>query len=373
MSGPLVLITGGGGYLGRVLARRYLDSSDLGVVLLLRAGDGGDAGGPAAARAALEAHFGSEGRRVRYVAGDLTAVAPFAALDEGVQRRITQVVHAAAVTRFDVERGLATRVNVEGTDKVLAFARRCPRLESVGHISTVYSSGLREGRIAEQPCDGQAGFANAYEWSKAKAERLLVERYGDLPWRILRVATVVADDDSGAVTQHNAVHETLKLWFYGMLPLLPGRADTPLYFVTAAFGGDAVVQLMAPQRPGGVYHVAHGCGDSLTLDGLLTVAAAEFGQVEDFRRRRILRPLLADRESFELLVDGVTSFGGSFVTQALRNVAPFARQLYVRKDLDNSRLRAAMGGYRAPDAADLVRRTCRQLVATRWGKRVGVA
>lgn len=332
-----VLVTGGSGYLGRLVAERY---GQLGEEVL------------APGRAEV----------------DLTTPDPFACVTDADRGRITRLVHAAAVTRFDVDRETAGAVNVEGTAKVVAFARRCPRLVSLGLVSTVYATGLRGGAITERLYDGDAGFANDYEWSKGQAEQQVAQA-DDLPWRILRVATVVADDPSGAVTQYNAFHDTLKLWFHGLLPLVPGDARTRLYLVTGDFVVDAVVGLMASAGAGGVYHLAHAARESLTLEEALDVVAESFGSVEGFRRRGVLRPLLGDEESFELLASGVSTFGGGMVRQSLQSVVPFARQLFVSKELDNVRLRQALGPtYQAPDAAELVRRTCDALVATRWGR-----
>lgn len=354
MSPPVVLVTGGNGYLGRLLVRRYVDAGA--IVLATARGE------------AVGQLQGATG--VTVVPADLTDDDPFGAVDGAWRRRITTVVHAAAVTRFNVDRDLAQRVNVDGTRRVLDLARDCPTLESLALVGTVYATGLRPGVIAEQPYDDGPGFANNYEESKWAAEQLVFGA-DDLPARVLRVATVVADDETGLVTQYNAFHETLKLWFYGLLSLIPGRGDTPLYLVTGAFAADAIVRLCDPAVAGGVYHVAHDRSESLTLDELLDVASAQFDQVEEFARKRILRPLLADEESFELLVDGVTPFAGGLVTQALANVMPFARQLYVRKELDNARLRAALGdGYAAPDPAALLAATCARLAASRWGRRL---
>ncbi|HVM04183.1 MAG TPA: SDR family oxidoreductase [Acidimicrobiales bacterium] len=354
MSERVVLVTGANGHLARLLVRRYLDAGA--TVVATARGE------------AVEAV--ARGLGVPTLAADLDHDDPFAAVDDGWRRRITTVVHAAAVTRFNVDRHVARRVNVDGTGKALELARACPALESFGHVSTVYATGLRAGPILEQPYDDAPGFANAYEESKWAAEALVVAA-DDVPWRVLRVATVVADDATGTVTRYNAVHETLKLWFYGLLSLVPGRGDTPLYLVTGRFVADAVARLTDPAVEGGVYHVAHDRSESLTLDRFLDVAAAEFASVEEFARKRILRPLLADEQSFELLVDGVTPFAGGLVTSALGNVMPFARQLYVDKQVDNARLRAALGDrYEAPDPAALVAATCARLAATRWGRRL---
>ncbi len=333
-----VLITGASGYIGGLVARRYADEG-WDVVALSRK------------------H------------ADLTEPDPFAGVPEESRRSITRIVHAGAVTRFDVEPELARAVNVEGTEKVVAFARTCSRLESIGLLSTVYATGLRAGTVTEDLGDDSAGFANAYERSKWEAEQVVAAAGNDgVPCRILRVATVIADDRSGRVTQHNAFHETLKLWFHGLLPLVPGNPATPLYLVTGDFVADAVVTLMEPEHRG-VFHVAHNPSHSLTLAQAVEVVAEAFEAVESYRRRRILRPLLGDEESFDLLTSGVGSFGGGMVRQALESVVPFARQLFVVKELDNARLKRALGAsYVPPDPVELVRRTCEHLVATKWGR-----
>jgi nucleoside-diphosphate-sugar epimerase len=332
-----ILITGASGYLGGLLARRYEDA-------------------------------GWQVLALSRKSADLSDPEPFADVTDGSRKNITAIVHAGAVTRFDVEPDLAREVNVEGTEKVVAFARTCPRLESFGLVSTVYSTGLRPGRVAEELYDDSLGFANAYERSKWQAEQVVAAVGDDLPWRILRVATVIADDASGRVTQHNAFHETLKLWFHGLLPLVPGDPATPLYLVTGDFVADALVTLMQPEHRG-VFHVAHDASHSLTLAHAVDVVSDAFEAVESFRRRRVLRPLLGDEETFDLLTSGVGSFGGGMVRQALQSVVPFARQLFVVKELDTARMQAALGSsYRAPDPAELVRHTCEHLVATRWGR-----
>ena len=343
MNDATVLVTGASGYVGGLVARRYIE---VGADVLVHG----------------RRPFATEGIPIR---GDLTDDDPFAAVSAEQRARITHIVHAGAVTRFDVDRPLAQAVNVDGTAKVLDFARRCPTLKSLGLVSTVYATGLRAGRVTEQLYDDGPGFANDYEWSKWRAEQLVAEAGDELPWRILRVATVIADDTSGQVSQYNAFHETLKLWFHGLLPLMPGHPDTPLYLVPADFVGDAIVTLMQSQA-GGVYHVAHD--DSITLGRAIDVISEAFEADDTFRRRRVLRPLLGDEESFNVLASGVNSFGGGVVRQALSSVVPFARQLFVRKELDTTRLRAALDDYRPADGAELVRRTTDWLVATRWGR-----
>jgi hypothetical protein len=56
--------------------------------------------------------------------------------------------------------------------------------------------------------------------------------------------------------------------------------------------------------------------------------------------------------------------------QALASVAPFAEQLFLPKEFDNSRLRATWPEYETPPPRQLAEATCAWLVRTRWGRTV---
>ena len=378
MTAGKVLITGAGGYLGRRLARRYLEGTDRDLILWLRAKDAAEA---ASKREALAAHYLPWEGRVQFAFGDLSQEEPFQGIDAA---SVGTILHGAAIIRFNVEKEDARRTNLEGTGKMLAFASRCSKLERLGLISSVYSSGLRAGAVEERLFDGQDGFCNHYEWSKWESEAALTSRYSHLPWSILRVATVIADDESGKVSQYNAVHNTLMLFHYGLLSLIPGGKDVPLYFVTGAFAADAIAAAMGSATPaatasgagssasstgaGRIYHISHRREESITLGGFIEAAFDQFGEDEAFKARRLLKPLFADQKSFDILVEGMKSFGGGVVNDSLASVTPFARQLFVAKDTQNDTLRAAFPGYRSPDPVAQIRATCGYLTRTKWGR-----
>ena len=362
MAKSYVMITGGDGYLGLQIASRYLERTNEAVLLWVHAKEQPEV---QAKQQRVAARLGPCADRLRFGCGDLTDEQPF----EGIEpERVKMIIHSAAVTRFNIDADTAQHVNVEGTAKLLAFARRCRSLQALGLMSTVYASGLRTGPIREVAFDDSGGFANHYERSKWQAETLLMSRFAELPWRVLRVATAIADDASGTVTQQNAFHNTLKLFFYGLLSLIPGKPQTPLYFVTGRFVADAVFELMQQPANQMIYHVAHTRQESASLGELIDSAFEVFLQEEDFKQRRLLKPLYTDAEAFDLLVQGVTSFGGGVVNQAVSSVAPFARQLFVDKTIENQHLVERFSAYRAPDPRQLVRSTCDYLVRTRWGR-----
>jgi nucleoside-diphosphate-sugar epimerase len=357
-----VLITGATGYVGFRLAHRYL-SEGRSVILMARASDDGEL---AARSEALRARLPDANGRLEIVRGDLTDDAPMS----GVRAAdVGEIIHSAAVTAFNVEKELAEAVNLAGSTRLFQFARTCPNLSRFGMLSTVYAAGLIEGEVRESALDTERPFANHYEWSKFESERVLREQFDDLPWNIYRLATVIADDDTGTVTQQNAVHNTLKLFFYGLLSLLPGDSETPLYLVTGQFCADAVYELAGSDATHEYFHVCHSRDESVTLDKFTDIAFSRFEREDDYKARKILRPQICDAESFELLAEGIDSFGGAVVNQGLRSVRPFVRQLYCPKIFSNDKLVAQLAAYRAPAPDALIEGAVDNLVATRWGKR----
>jgi nucleoside-diphosphate-sugar epimerase len=324
-----VLLTGASGYLGRQLAATRAATPDDGlgdqIVPLVRAPD----------QSIAEA---------------------LAAIDPG---QVTHIVHTAAITRFNVDYETARRVNLDGTISVAEFAERCPRLERFTHVSTLYVSGRHTGDIRpEQLAD--LGFVNHYEWSKHAAETVLLERARDrgLPLRIIRLPTLIADDDTGmSVGQYNAFHNTLKLYYFGLLSLVPGDLDTPLALGSAEYTIRAM--LAAPDT--GITHACPAPADTITLGELIDIAFNVFEKEEAFRRRRLLRPLACDLASFKDLVQVADGFKGGPINQALGSVSPFAEQLYLPKVFLAPRARPV-------DTRRLVENICATLVETRFGR-----
>jgi nucleoside-diphosphate-sugar epimerase len=336
------LVTGADGYLGRRIAAA-LSNEDL--VLTVRCAD--------AAELARKRERLGAGGRVTVVPADLRHRDALAEVDP---RRVNRIVHAAAVTRFDVDRDTARQVNVAGTARVRELAERCGRLDRLVLLSTLYTAGRRQGEVRETR-HTDAGFVNHYEWSKWAAEEQVLDR-PDLPVTVVRLPTVVADDDRGAIGQYNAFHHTLRLYHAGLLTLLPGEPATPLSLATADFVVGAVTALLGAEP--GVYHA---CADPVPLGTTVDTAFTVFARDAGFRRRMLPRPVPCDLDSFHDLVAAARGLRGGPLHTALSAVAPFAEQLYLPKVFRTDRLRAAWPGYRAPDPVALVESVCANLTA----------
>jgi nucleoside-diphosphate-sugar epimerase len=357
------LITGADGYIGSRLAAHLLANTDEHLILAVHASSG--ASRPAAtATATPTATAAAPNKRVSVAPVDLTAANPFAALDPG---QITRIVHAAAVTRFNVPQELARAVNVVGTARLAAFAARCENLERFAVLSTLHTAGLRVGDVSEKRHD-YVGFANNYEWSKWLAEDLLLASHTDVPRSVLRLPTVIAEDERGGVTQFNAFHNTLRLYYYGLLSLLPGDPACPLHIADAAFVISAIAHLIDPAVPPGVYHVTPSGSDVAPLDKLVDTVFEVFESDHAYRRRGLPRPLWCDRKSFDDLVEASRTLRAGPVSQAVDSIASFAAQLFLPKSFRNDRLREVWPGYRTQDPVTLTAAVARDLVASRWGR-----
>jgi nucleoside-diphosphate-sugar epimerase len=359
-----ILITGASGHVGSLLVRALLPEGRK-LKLLLNAQDARQF---ERKRSALEQSLLISGLTERdlasltYVGGDLSYHCAF---DEVEGTSISTIVHLASQTKFNQSKEVAENVNIGGTERVLDFARRCPNLENIILVSSIYASGLKEGQVEEHPLCA-TDFGNHYEWSKWQTEQMLVERYSSLPWQIVRLATVIADDVEGTVTHQNAFHQTLKLFYYGLLSILPGNPATPLYFISGKLATDALKATIDHPHRHRIYNVSPSIDGAIALSDLIDVSFACFKRSPDFARRNTMPPLYSEFAAFELMAEASSGFRDEVLKQALAGIQPFARQLFVRKEILNLQTVALLGAQ--PISRDLIEGSVTRLVETKWGR-----
>lgn len=353
-----ILITGGDGHLGRAISSWLLKNTNQDLILWVRASCLAERN---AKTASLQSLLNSGRCELKF--GDLDQQQPFASVDPG---QVEAILHTAAAIDFNVERERARRTNIEGTRRLLEFATRCSGLRRCALLSTLYSAGLRSGQLTEKLLADEARFANYYEWSKWEAECLLADQFKALPWQIIRVATVIADDNHGQVVQQNVLHNTMRLMFYGLLSIVPGSSDTRVYLTTTDYVALACGRLLldGPRRE--VFHVSDNGNNAMQLGALLDLVYDCFCEDEKFRRQRILKPLLCDQQAFDTLHAGAT-LQSDVIRQALDSVAPFAPQLFSDKNVSTQNLSTALPDLTAPNVAQIMPWVSRNLVASRWG------
>jgi len=249
-----ILITGGGGYIGRWLAHELL-AKDTGVVAFdLRAPD-------PAWRPTLPAGAG-------FVAGDITDRASFVELAKS--QPFSAIIHLAGIVTMGCERDpdLGMKVNLGGTHNVLEAARLAgiPRVVFASTIS-VY------GPDVTQPMAETTTPAEPLTWygqSKLMAEQLgrYYQRRWGLDFRATRLAAIVGPSRnaaSGSATMYTSlIIERAALGQPYEIDVDP-EAGTPVCYAKDAARALATLAT-APSAPQRIYHISTGLA---TAKGLI--------------------------------------------------------------------------------------------------------
>jgi thioester reductase-like protein len=276
-----VLLTGATGFVGREILSRFLERDAGNVVYALVRADNDD---DAAAR--LPSH-----ERLSAVAGDIeqAGLGLAEATSRRLSREVTTVLHCAASVSFELPLEESRSVNVEGTRRMLAFARTCTRLERFSYVSTAYVAGEPGGLFREDELAVGQRFRNAYERSKFEAELALRSEGGDLPLQILRPSIVVGDSSSGRTSSFNVLYGPLKAFARGAVPAIPARRDSPVDIVPVDYVADRVHELVT-RGPNGTFHLVAG-RNATTVGRLLELSSEELHRPPP----RVLSPRLYRR------------------------------------------------------------------------------
>lgn len=291
-----------------------------------------------------------------------------------VQARVTTIIHAAALTRFDAPLEAVRAVNVEGTRNLLSLAGGCGRLRRVCALSTVYVAGKRTGPIFESELDHDCGFVNAYERSKYEAEQVVREAMGRLPIAVFRLSTVIGDSKSGAVGRLAAIHHAIRFLYQSLLPMMPGAPDTPVDLIATDYAIAAVRHLSGSGFvPGRTFHICAGA-DAVPQGELIDLAIDAFVRYRPaWRRRAIEKPALVELDTFELFRQSVEAVADSALRASVAVLAPFAPQLGYPKVFDDGACAAMLdpAGIARPPIRDTIMNAVQYLVESNWGSRAG--
>ena len=256
-----ILFTGFPGFLGRELLPRVLARDpEARAVCLVQAKFL-----PAAADAvrALDAARPGLATRIELVAGDIAEPdLGLGGAGAALARQTREIYHLAAIYDLSVPRAFAEKVNVDGTNHVLAFAERCAHLARLQYVSTCYVSGRYTGIFEEADLDKGQAFNNFYEETKFLAEVLVRERMATgLPATIYRPSIVVGDSQTGVTQKLDGPYYILR-WLLrqprlATLPVIGDPSRFRLNVVPRDFVVDGISYLSAqPDTIGKTYALA---------------------------------------------------------------------------------------------------------------------
>ena len=178
-------------------------------------------------------------QRLELMEGDITA--PDLGIDpafHGVLEEVNEVWHLAAIYDLTVAAGVARRVNVDGTARVLEFCQSLPQLRRLQYVSTCYVSGRYAGEFTEDALDEGQTFFNHYESTKFEAEMLVRKAMAEgLPATVYRPGIVVGDSRTGETQKYDGP--------YFLATFL--RRQLPVAFVPAVGAVDRVKFSLVPR------------------------------------------------------------------------------------------------------------------------------
>ncbi|MBX0323956.1 SDR family oxidoreductase [Halomicroarcula sp. F13] len=251
--------TGFPGFLGSALVGRLLARSDDTVTCLVQ-----PAYRETAERRAgeLTDEAGVPRERVRLVEGDVTDPDLGLTAYDRLAEATATVYHLAAVYDLGVDAEVADRVNVVGTDHVLAFAEAAD-VERFHYVSTCYVSGRYDGTFTHADLDVGQEFHNHYERTKFEAEVAVQARMADgFPATIYRPAIAVGDSRTGETQKYDGPYYLLSLLrrqprlAFAPAPATPDRYH--LNVVPREFVVDAIAELSGrDETVGEVYQLCN--------------------------------------------------------------------------------------------------------------------
>lgn len=248
----IILVTGAAGLLGGALVAELLALGHGVIGLVHRAVEiCGNDGVPVTTRS-FDGLAPLPGTAVT-LGGDVCK--PGLGLDTAMQGRLAAhvdlVIHCAALVRFEAAAEDLAAVNVEGTRHV---AQAFPAARII-HVSTAYVCGLRDGHIAEAPCDPDSAFGNGYEASKARAEAVIHQLRPDAI--IVRPSIIVGEAATGRIRSFDTIYRAFKLIAEGRVASIPVMPQASLDFVPIDHVVNGICDLVArPDATSAIIHLA---------------------------------------------------------------------------------------------------------------------
>ncbi|KAG6458348.1 hypothetical protein O3G_MSEX010825 [Manduca sexta] len=228
-SGTTAFVTGGTGFLGKLLIEKLIRSCDVKKIYVISRAKKGMSSKDRISALLKDCVFDTLreanpdfGNKIEPVEGDVAELQLGLSVQswDTIAKKVDVIFHMAATTRFDETLRQATLINVRGTREILALAKQCKNLRSFVYVSTAYCQATRD-RIKSEVLEhiypspiypdaliGMAesmgdkrlvsitkklidGWPNTYTFTKAVAEELVRSNIGDLPACVVRPPVVL--------------------------------------------------------------------------------------------------------------------------------------------------------------------------------------
>ncbi|MEW6075568.1 MAG: SDR family oxidoreductase [Candidatus Omnitrophota bacterium] len=213
-----------------------------------------------------------------------------------LKTNIDEIIHCAALTRFNSELDDLRSVNVEGTRRMCNLGikwSREGRLKKIDYLSTVYICGNYKDIFTENDLALGQTFFTPYEQSKFEAE-VLIHEYRKKIWiDIFRPPTVSGEFRTGKILSFNqALYQALHILNLELFDYLPGEKNYPFKLVFINDLCESIVKVaLNTSRVNQTYHIFNE--QCLTLDEMIKIACLFL----NVRRPKLISPFLFNKKT----------------------------------------------------------------------------
>lgn len=282
----------------------------------------------------------------------------------------SHIIHCAGDTRFSLPLLQARRINVEGTRRVVEFAKKCSHLQGLGYLSTIYVSGRRQGKVFENDLLNY-GFVNSYEQSKFEAEHVIQQYRQVVPIVVYRLSTIIGDSQSGAVSRFTSVHKALKLYFTGLAPMVPGKPANIVDLISVDYAARVVSFLFTEKfKEGKTYHIKAEKKKSFTLEQIMEETERLFKKLSPaWRAKNIARPPIVSYDVFELFESSAREAEDAVLMEIIKIMHYFVPHLSYETEFDTTNThRDLPHDIVQPAIEDYYEKIIRYCIDSKWGK-----
>lgn len=189
-------------------------------------------------------------------------------------KSINVIIHSAANTSFSrIYDDLVEKINIQGLNKVVQWAKHLDKLSTFLYIGTATICGRdRKNEIIYEDYSPNINAKHLVKYTYTKMQgELLLQR--ELPHDKILVArpSIIMGDSRPIVPRSPVILWALET--INALRLCPFNENSPLDIISVDFAAEAIVKLLFAKRNYNVYHISSGVGSSTTP--LKTLSAIE--------------------------------------------------------------------------------------------------
>jgi len=210
-------------------------------------------------------------------------------------------------------------------------------------VSTVCVAGAATGEVSETSSEHPPAFINYYEQTKWSAERLALA--SGLPVQIARVSIVMGSHETGEVHRMGALHHVLRWYGSGLIPTMPGTAQTTVDLIPAETAGRFLARAAVdPRAHGAIWHVAAGLR-AAPLKEVLALILERFSSGRAvIRAMDEVGPQIVGGRAFERIRRAVAGKGDRVMAQLMESIDSFLPGLLYPRTFDTTQAELFWGG-----------------------------